>query len=106
MCRAYLKEHVFLFIICKVLSQLVGLHITFSSLVKDFQGPFAFSPNARNSGVVRAVVASSGAGVATVIFKLDKRAVELKNLLAMNAILEIAVRMRKKRPLNLLIINE
>ena len=96
----------FLFIICNVLSQLVGLHITFSSLVKDFQGPFAFSPNARNSGVVRAVVASSGAGVATVIFKLDKRVVELKNLLAMNAILEIAVRMRKKRPLNLLIINE
>ena len=60
--------------------------MTFSSLLILFQCPWAFSFTARNSGVLRTAILLTGAGVPSDGFTVHKRGVELKNLLAMNAI--------------------
>ena len=61
--------------------------MTFSSELKAVHGPAALAASARSSGVVRAAVPLTSAGVARDGLRLLNLAVELKNLLATNAIL-------------------
>ena len=84
--------------------------MTFSSLLILFQCPWAFSFRARNSGVLRTAILLTGAGVPSDGFTVHKRGVELKNLLAMNAIFlsptaharKVMKKKKKKSNLNLI----